>query len=144
MADAPGKPLFDMDLSKLMTSMKVPGMDVEALMATQRKNIEALTQANKVAYEGLQAVMTRQLEIFRETMDGAMSVGKEIIDQKDPKAAMQKQSELAKAAFEKALTNMKDVADMMAKSNTEATNLITKRVSETMAELRELMMPKAS
>ena len=53
------------DLTKMMSEFKLPGIDMETLMETQRKNIEAVTQANKVAVEGMQAIAKRQAEMLR-------------------------------------------------------------------------------
>ena len=51
------KLMSDFDMSKLtdqfqqfMQQYKLPGVDVDALMAGQRKNMEALTNANRVAW----------------------------------------------------------------------------------------------
>ncbi len=43
------------DMSKAFGEMKLPGIDVEAVAASQRKNLEALTQANQLAVEGAQS-----------------------------------------------------------------------------------------
>jgi len=52
MLDNPFKSFADFDFSKfdlrkMMGDLKIPGLDMEVLMNTQRKNIEALTAANK-------------------------------------------------------------------------------------------------
>ena len=49
-------PFFDFDFSKIVSEYKLPGVDVEALVSAQRRNIEAITAANQLAFEGLQAV----------------------------------------------------------------------------------------
>jgi len=45
------------------------GFDIEAAVSSQRKNIEALTQANQLAVEGAQALMRRQVEITRQAVE---------------------------------------------------------------------------
>ena len=52
-------PFLDFDVTRMMSDFRVPGFDTEALMAAQRRNIEALTKANQLAAEGMQAVMRR-------------------------------------------------------------------------------------
>ena len=64
MAAKQSEQFFDFDVSKYLGDFKVPGVDVETIVANQRKNIEALTQANKMAFEGLQNVVKRQVEIL--------------------------------------------------------------------------------
>jgi phasin family protein len=130
------KPFWDMDVSKMMGDMKVPGVDMDALMQSQRKNIEALTAANKLAFEGMQAVATRQTEILRSTMDELSKMTQEMMAAGTPEDRVAKQADLTKAAFEKSLANMKEIAEMIAKSNSEAADVITQRVSATLEEIK--------
>src|SRR5260221_14734380 len=64
---------FDMskafDMTKAFGEMKLPGLDIEAVAASQRKNLEALTQANQLAVEGAQSLARRQIEIARQAAD---------------------------------------------------------------------------
>ena len=57
------------DLTKVAGKFNVPGVDPEALAVSHRKNVEALTKANRVALEGAWALMQRQTEIMRQTME---------------------------------------------------------------------------
>jgi phasin family protein len=136
------KPFWDMDVSKMMADMKVPGVDMDALMQSQRKNIEALTAANKLAFEGMQAVATRQTEILRQTMDELSKMMQEMMAAGTPEDRMAKQADLTKAAFEKSLANMKEIAEMIAKSNSEAADVITQRVSATLEEIKGMAQQK--
>ena len=42
-------PFLDMDVQKMMGEFKLPNVDVDAVVAAQKKNIEALTSANQLA-----------------------------------------------------------------------------------------------
>ena len=139
MAKPAAYPFFEMDVSKMMSEFKVPGVDIDAIMASQRKNIEAVTAANQLAIEGMQAVVRRQAEILRQTMEETSSMVTEVMGPGTPEDKMAKQAELVKVAFEKALANMKELAEMVAKSNTEAANVISKRFSESLEELKAMM-----
>ncbi len=129
--------LFDFDITKYMGDFKVPGVDVESLVSSQRRNIEALTQANRLAYEGLQAVLKRQAEILRQTMDEVTQVSKDIAEPGTPQDKAAKQTELAKDAFERSLSNMRELAEMIAKANNEAFDLLNKRFTQNLDEMRE-------
>lgn len=128
---------FDFDISKYMGDFKVPGVDVETLMTSQRKNIEAVTQANKMAYDGLQAVVKRQAEILRQTMDEVATVSKTMTDPGTAQDKAAKQTDLAKDAFERALGNMRELSEMVAKANTEAFELLNKRFTQNLDEMRD-------
>src|ERR1700739_2857929 len=70
MAEAQSRPsFFDFDVTKMMADFRFRPFDVEALMACQRRNLEALTQANQLTVEAVQAVARRQIEIARQTLE---------------------------------------------------------------------------
>src|SRR5438270_11923870 len=61
---------FDFDMTKLFADFRFRPFDVEALWAAQRRNLEALTQANQLAAEGMQTLARRQIELSREAFAG--------------------------------------------------------------------------
>ena len=96
-------PFFD--FTKLMSQFRLPGVDFAALVDRERKNIEALAEANRIAFEGWQSLVRRQSEILRETM-------KKVVANAGQEDAMKKRADLAKEGFEKALANMRELAQM--------------------------------
>ncbi|HKR20718.1 MAG TPA: TIGR01841 family phasin [Stellaceae bacterium] len=128
---------LDTDFSKAFAGFTLPGFDVEAVLASQRKNIEALTQANQLAVEGVQAVARRQAEIAREAIDEASTVLREIVQPTAPEERVAKQAELLKQTFERGLANARELALMLAKANTEAFDVVAKRVAQGFEEIRE-------
>ncbi|PWV63448.1 phasin family protein [Plasticicumulans acidivorans] len=131
------------DVSKMLGDVKIPGVDVEAIMASQRKNVEALTTANKVALEGMQAVAKRQAEIVSQAMAEVSALAKDLSTlSSNPQELTAKQAQLAKDAFEKALANARELAEMVSKSNTEAFAVINQRVNESLEELKSLVAKK--
>ena len=132
------------DMTKLFGEMKMPGLDMEGFMAAQKKNIEAVTTANRLAVEGFQAVAQRQAEILRSTMEELSKASQDLMSQGKPEDKMAKQADLAKEAFEKALANMREIAEMAAKANNEAADVINSRVSESIDEIKDLLSKAAS
>jgi phasin family protein len=132
-----GKTFFDMDVGKAFAGFTFPGLDIESLAAAQRKNIEAFTQANQLAVEGAQAVARRQVEIARQALDEASAILREWTQPGAPEERIAKNAELAKTAFEKGIANARELAELFTKANTEAFNVINKRVAEGFEELRE-------
>jgi phasin family protein len=135
-------PFFDVDVSKftdvskLISEFKLPGVDVESALASQQKNIQALTAANQLAFEGFQAVARRQSEILRQSIEQTTAIVTELLAAGSPEDKVAKQAELVKSAFEKALTNTRELAELVTKSNSEAADVINKRVSESLEELK--------
>ena len=126
------------DATKMMSDLRLPGVDMVALLAIQRKNIEALTAANQMAVQGMQAVAKRQSEILAQTMAEISTAAQQIASAGNPQEMTAKQAELIKQAFEKAVANMRELAEMINQANTQAFEVINKRVSESLEELRNL------
>jgi phasin family protein len=134
--------MFDMDFTKVMADFKFPGMDMEAMLASQRRNIETFSAANKVALEGAQAIAKRHMEIVQQSMTEMTEAMKALASPEAPQAKAAKQAEMMKAAYEKAVTNMRELADMIQRANGEALGLLNKRFAETMDEVK-LMVEKS-
>lgn len=129
------------DPAKMMAGMNVPGIDMQAMLDAQRKNIEALNAANQVAVEGMQALAKRQAEIMAEAMNEIGTVSRQLGDLQNPQDMAGKQAQMVQETFEKALGYMRELAEMVNKSNSEAFEVINKRFNESLEELRS-MMPK--
>lgn len=132
--------MFDMsrmmDASKLLGDFKFPGVDVEQVMTSQRKNVEALTAANQLALEGYQAILRRQGEILRQTLEQANTMVSEMMVVGTPEEKVARNADMVKTAFEKTLANTRELAEMAAKSNGEAADVLNRRVSESLDELK--------
>jgi phasin family protein len=120
-----------LDFGKLLENYKVPGVDFSALVDHEKKNIEAVITANKIAFEGWQALVRRQSEILQETM-------KEAIANARRQDALEHRAELAKQGFEKALGHMRELAEMATKSQKEAFEVVRKRVDENIEHFKTL------
>jgi phasin family protein len=129
-------PFFENDFTKMFSEFKMPGFDIEGLMATQRRNVEAMTAASQLAVEGVQAVFRRQTEIIRQTVEESTAALKDVMTAGAPEQKIAQQTELVKATFERALGNLRELTEMAAKSNTEATDVLTKRIGESLTELK--------
>lgn len=140
-----GKQSFlDYDMTKAFAGFSIPGFNVEAVMASQRKNVEAFSQANQLAIEGVQAFARRQVEIARETLEEASALFREFSQPGAPQEKLAKNTELAKVSFEKSLATAKELTELVAKANTEAFNVLTKRVTESFEEIRDVAAVKAA
>ena len=95
-------PFGDFDFAKMfempkqMGDFKFAPVDMEGVVATQRKNIEALAQANQLAVESMQAIARRQSEIFRSMMEEASSAMREVMAAGSPEEKAARQTEIVK------------------------------------------------
>lgn len=144
-ADFDPTKMFDpkmFDPSKLFGDFKMPGVDMEKVVSSQRRNLEALTAANQLAAQAFQAIGKRQAEILRQTMEQTSQAMREVMTAGSPEQKAARQTELAKEAFERAIANMRELAEMVTKAQGEANEVISKRVSETLDEVKDLLAKK--
>ena len=129
----------DFDLTRYFAELKLPPMpDLEALTAANRRNLEALTAANKVALDGAQAVARRHMEIMQQSLTEMTEAMRALATPEPPQAKAAKQAEMAKAAYERAVSNLKELGDLIQRSNAEAVALLNHRFAEAMDEVRAL------
>ena len=131
------------DIMRMLANFQLPGLpDVEQLAAAQRRNFEALSAANKVALEGAQAVARRHMEILQQSTSEMTQAMQSVAGAQDPQARAAKQAEMLKSAYERAVGNMREVADLIQKSNTEALSLLNQRFTEAMDEVKTMTAKK--
>ena len=129
----------DADFTRFFADMKLPALlDVEALLNANRKNLETLSAANRVALEGAQAVARRHMEIVQSSMSELVEAMQALATTDAPQAKAAKQAELLKQAYQHAVTHMKELSDLIQQSNAEALGLINKRFEEAMDEVKAL------
>jgi phasin family protein len=117
-------------------------VDVDALVASQKKNVEAVVNANRIALEGMQAVAKRQAEVFQEAMREATQAVGSLSKATSPQDLTAKQTELMKTAFEKSVATMRELAEILTKSSQEATKTINARITASLEEIRNLTLKK--
>jgi phasin family protein len=124
------------EFTKAFSEFKIPGVDNNLIVESQRKNLEALAAANKLAVEGMQSVFQRQAEIMNTAMQEMQSVFKDLGTTGEPQDKIAEQTDLVKTAVEKALENMKELAAMAGQTNSQAFETIHARFTESLDEVK--------
>lgn len=129
-------PFLETDFTKAFADLKVPGVDFETLAAAQRRNFEAITQANQLALEGFQAIARRQVEILQGLIADSTEVANQLTAEGTPEQKLAQQTDLLRENYEKSLANLKELNEMLAKSGAEASEVLNKRISEALKEAK--------
>lgn len=129
------------EMMKVFGQMKMPGMmDLSSLAEAQKRNLEALATANRLAMEGMQAIAKRNMEIVQQTMSEMGEAAQRMSSaEASPQAKAAQQADMMKAAYERAVSNMKEIADLMQKSNGEALGVLNRRFTEALEEGKALI-----
>mgnify|MGYP000957783618 CR=1 FL=1 len=132
------------DFAKLFDQFQASPFDLKAIMEAQRKNVQAFTDAQQVAMDSLQALAQRQTEIISQIVEDQSLVAKELMGEGTPESKIAKNADLFKKIYERTVGNVRELSDMMNKSNVEASNIINKRVAAGMSELKTAIEKTAS
>ena len=135
---------FDFDVAKMMADFRFRPFDVEALMACQRRNIEALSQANQLAVEGMQAVAKRQIEIARQAVEDMSALLRDLAQPASTEDRIVKNTEFAKQMLEKSLNHGREITMLATKAGTEAADVLRRRATEGLDEFRDLAKQQAA
>ncbi len=144
-----GYPFFDVDFTQFtdfenaMKQLSLPVFDNNVFVEAQRKNIEAVTTANKLAFEGAQALARRQTEITREMFDEFGKAMTELANGSTPEQKLAKQADLVKEVFETSLANLRELTEISAKSQAEAAEVLNKRFTEGLDEYKKAIQKAA-
>ncbi len=134
MAKTTATPNFDP--AAAFAPFALPNVDVDALIAAQRRNVEALTAANQVAADGVKTFTTLQTEIVRGVIDDYAKAVNTLMGVSDPQVGAVKQAELAKASFEKSVDSVRELAEIATKTQAETLDVLNKRVAEGLDEIQ--------
>lgn len=123
------------DMEKLSTAFKVPGVDAQAVMAAQRKNLEAMTAANRITVEATQAIARRQAEILRDNVKVAGDAVTAMTAAQTLEEKLAAQADVMKSAYAKGMSDLRELSELGQKSSQEAMDVLNARVSEGLEEM---------
>lgn len=114
-----------------------PGVDT--LIAACRRNIEAVTAANRVTLEGAQALARRQMEIVQQTMDEISATVQAATEPGTPQERATRQTERLKQVYAQALDEARELRDMIEHANAEAMGVLNARFLQALDEVKGLI-----
>lgn len=125
-------------IGTLLGRIKIPGIDLAAIVESQRKDLEALAEANRQAYQGIRALAKRRNEILKDVLaewQGAMkdAGGGDAISQR---------VERAKKGLKQAAASFRELAEIEAESRHKAWKVLQDRLHENLASVQKLMRRK--
>ena len=126
------------DFTKAFAAPTMPGVDADAILAAQKKNMATLVAANKAAAAGYQDLFAKQVEVFEATLAEAQKQIADFDPSKMDADSATAQGEVAKAAFDKALGNMTALAEGAQKANADAFEAVSAGIKDSVSELQEM------
>jgi phasin family protein len=127
-------------LRKFGTDLGLPKLNVDELLQTQKKNLDALGRSAKVAAQGAQSVAQKQREVLEAGLREAATLAREYKPLKIQEN-LALQTEFARKVFDIAVKGAQDSASTARQSTTDAVKIIQDRVKESFEELRASVRP---
>ncbi len=129
--------VFDAEkLKELFNVAKLPGVDADAVLAAQQKNVDAMIEANKVVIAGYQDLYKRRIALFEAAVAQAKDKLTQVQSQPLTTDQATQNVEALKAAFEKAAADAKELAELVQNTNTDAFEIVKARFEEAVAEFK--------
>jgi phasin family protein len=119
--------------------LNVSDADIDRVIEHHRRNLEAFEESARSVSSGTASLMARQREILEEMAADIREMSETYRTPSNPAELMAKQAEFTRKGFEAAVRNTGEVAGMVARSSSEALDILRKRMQEGMTEIREGM-----
>ncbi|MCC8966088.1 TIGR01841 family phasin [Bradyrhizobium sp. Pear76] len=131
-------------LRKFGSDLGLPKLNVDELLQTQKKNLEALGQSAKVAAQGAQSVAQKQREVLEAGLREASTLAREYKPLGKVHENLALQTEFARKVFDIAVKGAQDSASTARQSTTDAVKIIQDRMKENFEEFRASVRPNKS
>lgn len=128
---------YDADqMKQFFGAAKLPAFDADAMLNVQRKNMDALIEANKAVMAGYQEVFKRQAALA----EAAVAQSKDKINemQGEPLSAEQfsRNVEAFQTAVQQSVTDARELAELVQKANLNAFEIVKDRATEAVSEFK--------
>lgn len=123
-------PWLTPDVSRMLASLTTPQFDLGAMTEAQRKNMEAMSAVCLLALDCISESARKQSALLAETVDHLLETTRTAgMNGGDGGMAAQR------ALFTKGVEAMREIAELIAKSNGEALDIVGRRAQTCLDEL---------
>ncbi len=133
-----GFPWLDPDINRMMASLNMPQFDVEAATTAHRKNVDAMSAACMVALDCIQESARRQASLLAEAVDQVFTAARTLSADGQMNGTSAGHLDAQRELFERGLANMRELAELIAKSNSQAFDIVSRRASDCLDEMKDL------
>ena len=123
-------------LRNFATGVGLPQVDVDQLIETNRKNIEALAESAKVAAGAAQSLAQKQREVLEAGLREAQAFARDYKPLGAPQDNFARQTEFVRKVFEVSVQGARDAAETSRQSTAEAVKIIQDRMKASLEEVR--------
>ena len=121
--------LFE-DIIQQSRKLKVPGLDIEAVLQGRRKDVEALLDVGRIGTQSAESIASNQVDMLRNALEdfrGVLSL---------QAGADASRVDASHHAAKRALDSIGELADIVLKSQAAALEVASRRVRDSIEELK--------
>lgn len=122
----------------------MPQIDAETMATAQRRNVEALTAVYQLACDCVQVSAQRQAQVLRDTTEEVLSSFRGYGKAENPQDQAAAGMAVNRHAFERGMESMRSLAELMARANADAFEIINKRAVSCLQELQSAVKPEVA
>ena len=129
------------DFSSFYQAFKMPGINFDAMMATHRKNVEALNTAQQASAEMMRNMLQLNSQYMKQLFEEINAQARSSMANGGGNAheKVSSQTEAVKNHVDKALRHTREVTEMLNQSSARVLDIYAKRFREYLDEAKEGM-----
>jgi len=132
-------------LTESLSAWTAPSFDPTGFSASFQKNANAVTEAQQIMMECFQTICTQQTSVAQKVANDISKAGQKTMSSSTSfETQAKEQTTLAKKAFESAVSNAREISELVTKSNQEAMNVLYSRISDSMDEASQTVVTIAA
>ncbi|GHF27007.1 hypothetical protein GCM10017044_22560 [Kordiimonas sediminis] len=115
---------------------KVPAFDLSAVTEFHKKNVEALAEAGRLAFEGSKSLTQKNVELAKENIAEVNEHATKMFNGKASELGFDKSFETAQAFMQKSVKDARVVADLAVESNQKVIAVLQDRYAAGAEEIK--------
>lgn len=110
--------------------------DIKTIMETQRKNMQAIAEANTCFMSGWQALAKCQTEMLSQIVQDNTAIARESMAEGTPQDKFARQTEILKSSYKRTIENAQELGEIARRNTMEAAELLNRRAAASFAEIK--------
>jgi phasin family protein len=131
--------LLNADFTAPLAGMNGFAFDFQTMLDTHRKNIEAFSEAQHLAFENLQAIAQFQTELVNRIVHDNSNLARDIMSESTPEQKVVRQADMLKKTYENSVDGIRELTEMINKSGLETSDILTRRISASFTEIKSVL-----
>lgn len=129
-------PFIEM-LRKFGSDLNLPRLQIDKVIESHRKNIEAIGSSAGALSEGAKSIAEKQREVLESMLREASTMVRDFKPDGGVATIIPRQVEFARKAFDFTVQNAREIAELANKSTAEALKILQDRMQTGLIEIRE-------